>query len=103
MTNKKTITAILTLAGFKVTKIFTYWTGTNDGQSENCLNYEVIASNERKDCCIHIFGQGYIDTLREITHKLIQFGAEEGWSYSQEELKIHISDNNLKLILNDVK
>ena len=50
MTKKNIIKMILLQFGYKNIEIETFWTGTNDGATENSLAYEIEAEDGGGDC-----------------------------------------------------
>lgn len=77
MTKKNIIKMILLQFGYDNIKIETFWTGTNDGATENSLAYDIQANNKygwhlsiRESC--------FKETVQEVFYKVTNTNINDG-------------------------
>lgn len=77
MTKKNIIKMILLQFGYKNIEIETFWTGTNDGATENSLAYEIEAEDRDGDCLSvreSCFQEAIQQLFYEVTHTCVMYG-----------------------------
>lgn len=91
MTKKNIIKMILLQFGYKNIEIETFWTGTNDGATENSLAYEIEAEDRDGDC-LSVRESCFQEAVQEVFYKVTNTNINDGlvcfiWEEDFKKLK----------------